>query len=687
MLTIYRRPPNLKPVNVQWVPPGIEVPPSNPTWHIQYTGTMNWNRPVDVYNVDAFDTSAAQVSALKARGVYPIAYMSLGTAEDWRPDFANFTQADLGNEMTDWEGKFYVDVTSANVRSIMAARLDMIKSKGFLGVDPDNVDGYLANTGFPDNQNTTAYREYMLWFAAECAARGLACGLKNGQDMINSELLEATYFHVVESCELWSKCAASNPYVAAGKPVFHIAYEEEHNGDYSFIPSTVALGLRTVVKNYSLDAWSVDSWSYDPGSDTELIGVGSTGTSLIDYPKTGPITVGNLYVSAHGSDSNPGTMESPKATIQGAINAASANDTILVFDDGLYTINSSIEPNKSGLKIFGYGTQRPRIHRSATIHSRNNSNFVFYVGNGVHNIHIKGFEITGGRNNTNAPHNSHVIRADVSHNFTVEDLIIHSGETGSVSVYDCDDFLAIDVITLGNTGAGDGTNRPDGIAVSSILGGVSNRPIVARCLAANCDDDGIDFFRVKNGKVIDSVAIGSGRSPSGVSTGDGNGFKMGGGSTSNGSGPNELIGSIAIGCKAQGLNHNSTITPGNRYVNNTSTNNSIGIISDTGGTPAETRNNLVLGNGSRNGEANVGGTQTTNSWQLGISNAQFADSANGDFSLLPGSPAIGSGSGGESNLGASDIALKLLKRWYKHSKIWIPGRGAGPGGTGLPGDN
>lgn len=245
-------------------PPEILVPALGSTFHIQYTGTMDWNRNVDAYNVDAFDTSEQQVTDLKARGVYPIAYMSLGTAENWRPDYGDFDPADLGNEM-DWPGEFYVDVTSANVRTIMAARLDMIAAKGFLGVDPDNVDGYYANTGFPANETVTAYRDYLLWFAGECAARGLACGLKNGQDMLNATLLDATYFHVVESCVLYTECDASSGFIDAGKPVFNIEYASEHTEPYTFLDDLSALGHQAVVKTYDLDAFSVNSWDEPSG--------------------------------------------------------------------------------------------------------------------------------------------------------------------------------------------------------------------------------------------------------------------------------------------------------------------------------------------------------------------------------------------------------------------------------------
>jgi hypothetical protein len=40
-------------------------------------------------------------------------------------------------------------VASAAVAEVMRARLDLAVSKGCDGVEPDNVDGYANDTGFP----------------------------------------------------------------------------------------------------------------------------------------------------------------------------------------------------------------------------------------------------------------------------------------------------------------------------------------------------------------------------------------------------------------------------------------------------------------------------------------------------------------------------------------------------------
>ena len=42
-----------------------------------------------------------------------------------------------------------MDIRSTVVRNIMTARMDLAVSKGCDGIEPDNVDGYESNTGFP----------------------------------------------------------------------------------------------------------------------------------------------------------------------------------------------------------------------------------------------------------------------------------------------------------------------------------------------------------------------------------------------------------------------------------------------------------------------------------------------------------------------------------------------------------
>ena len=71
-----------------------------------------------------------------------ICYFSAGSYEPGRPDSANFLPSDLGSQMANWPDETWLDIRSLNVQKIMAARIQLAKSKGCDAVDPDNVDGY-----------------------------------------------------------------------------------------------------------------------------------------------------------------------------------------------------------------------------------------------------------------------------------------------------------------------------------------------------------------------------------------------------------------------------------------------------------------------------------------------------------------------------------------------------------------
>jgi hypothetical protein len=134
---------------------------------------------VTVYDIDYNDNSAAVVSSLHAQGFIVIAYVSFGTYENWRPDAASFPAAVKG-ATNGWPGENWLDIRSDAVKTIMAARLDLIKAKGFDAVEPDNIDGYSNSTGFP--LTTQDQLNFNQWIAAQCHQRGLSVGLKNDVD-------------------------------------------------------------------------------------------------------------------------------------------------------------------------------------------------------------------------------------------------------------------------------------------------------------------------------------------------------------------------------------------------------------------------------------------------------------------------------------------------------------------------
>lgn len=79
----------------------------------------------------------------------------------------------------------------------------MCKDKGFVAVDPDNVDGYTNDSGF--DLTASDQIAYNTWLADEAHAQGLAAGLKNDVDQL-SALVSKFDFAVNEECYRWKEC-------------------------------------------------------------------------------------------------------------------------------------------------------------------------------------------------------------------------------------------------------------------------------------------------------------------------------------------------------------------------------------------------------------------------------------------------------------------------------------------------
>lgn len=191
------------------------------TWYWQLQGAINQNVAAKVYDIDLFDSSASQISALKTTGKIVICYFSAGSYEEWRPDAKSFPAAVLGRNLDGWPGEKWLDIRSASVRSIMAARMDMAKTKGCDGLEPDNVDEYSNGSGFP---LTAKDQIAFLTALADLAhQRGLIIALKNSTDLVAS-LVSKFDFAVVEECFRYNECGAYSPFVMQGKAVLNAEY-------------------------------------------------------------------------------------------------------------------------------------------------------------------------------------------------------------------------------------------------------------------------------------------------------------------------------------------------------------------------------------------------------------------------------------------------------------------------------
>lgn len=229
-------------------------PSAGIAWQWQLSGALNTSYDVPVYDIDLFDTSPATIQALQARDIRVMCYFSAGSWENFRSDAGQFAATELGNIFEDFPDERWLDIRTENVRRIMRERLDVARQKRCDGVEPDNVDGFDNNTGFPlTAADQLAYNRFL---ADEAHRRGLSVGLKNDLAQI-PDLVSHFDFAVNEQCFEYDECEDLKPFIDANKPVFHAEYEARFRNDPAerarLCARSKQLGLSTLILPINLD--------------------------------------------------------------------------------------------------------------------------------------------------------------------------------------------------------------------------------------------------------------------------------------------------------------------------------------------------------------------------------------------------------------------------------------------------
>lgn len=90
--------------------------------------------------------SREEIDLLKSSGIIPIAYLSIGEAEDyrfyWREEWFHDPPAWLGRENPEWEGNYAVKYWEEEWKRILRAYVDRIVERGFCGLYLDKVDEF-----------------------------------------------------------------------------------------------------------------------------------------------------------------------------------------------------------------------------------------------------------------------------------------------------------------------------------------------------------------------------------------------------------------------------------------------------------------------------------------------------------------------------------------------------------------
>jgi hypothetical protein len=232
-------------------------PAPGTSWQWQLTDLpIDQSFDVDVYDIDMFDNDGSTVAALHAQGHVVLCYISVGSWEDWRPDADGFPPEVLGNDYEGWPGEKWLDIRRIDLLApIMRARLDLCRDKGFDGVEPDNVDSYLSDTGFPlTYEDQLAYN---VWLVGEAHARGLSIGLKNDEAQA-ADLVVHFDWAMTEDCFAGAWCEEMVPFTVAGKAVFAAEYTDQFTTNQflsQVCPQAEVLSLDVILKDRGLGAW------------------------------------------------------------------------------------------------------------------------------------------------------------------------------------------------------------------------------------------------------------------------------------------------------------------------------------------------------------------------------------------------------------------------------------------------
>ncbi len=332
---------------------------------------------------------------------------------------------------------------------------------------------------------------------------------------------------------------------------------------------------------------------------------------------TTSLSARQLYLSTSGSDANNGlSLQTAWLSPNYAFNALVAGDTLWV-KGGTYTVNSTVKSKNAGtktqpIKVLALKGEKPVFDCSSFRNYGSESST--YRGMDLRQSwwHVRGIKIY------KAGHNGIIIAGE---NIIVEGCTIqecgHDGISigaGSINalVINCDSYRNAEVAGKGENG--------DGFAAKEGSG-----TIFRVCRAWENCDDGWDVYGGSQPVLIDSCwSFGNGVNywPDLIPDyqGDGNGFKLGGGGGVDGNAPNVVLHSFAFSNVSKGFdqNHNAW---GVTCINCTGyNNNGMGNFAFQE-VPAQGKhvmiNNLSYAGTGQNIDS--GSTETTNSWNLGLS--------------------------------------------------------------------
>lgn len=222
------------------------------SWDWQLSEPFDLNVDVQVLDTDPDSIDPDTMAALRARGVFTICYVSVGTLEDWRGDVAAFPAAVIGHGYPDWAGEYFLDIRdTGTLLPLMQKRFEACAALGFDAVEPDNMDVYLNDSGFDISVEDTI--RYVTGLSYMAHALDLQIGQKNLPEL-TAQLEPLLDFVIVEGCYADDWCDAVGRYAQNGKAIFAAEYEVTEADRADLCTDASARGISLIFKEYDLDA-------------------------------------------------------------------------------------------------------------------------------------------------------------------------------------------------------------------------------------------------------------------------------------------------------------------------------------------------------------------------------------------------------------------------------------------------
>ena len=204
-----------------------------------------------MYDVDMENTDVATISQLKAKGIYVVCYIEVGSYNRVRTDAFKFAAVPglIGKPMAGYPNESWIDVRRTDaLMPIMNARLDQAQSKGCQGIEPDLDDSYTQDSGFSLTQSDSV--AYLSQLVQAAHARSMSMGLKNGPAMA-AAMAPLADWALNEECNQFAECDVYKAFIVLNKAVFQVEFMLNGTTTLQFCPADNTANFDGLLKQSS----------------------------------------------------------------------------------------------------------------------------------------------------------------------------------------------------------------------------------------------------------------------------------------------------------------------------------------------------------------------------------------------------------------------------------------------------